>query len=167
MELLLKNKLPRGTLLPHLFIHPSLMVSLNGTIILYISPFDDFTFNIMNTENFWTIFIELLLVEIEGTSIHKSSKFWHGHSVSYKQVLPKTNLLNYFACLRAHISTCLTCWRAHVPTCLACFCAQVVQGLTCSPANVPTCSRAITSNNKNKFSMMFPWIFGTFFLSFS
>ena len=119
MELLLKNKLPRGTLLPHLFIHPSLMVSLNGTIILYISPFDDFTFNIMNTENFWTIFIELLLVEIEGTSIHKSSKFWHGHELTCLHapradllMCQRTSRIYFLACRRALLAYVLTYQRA-------------------------------------------------------
>ena len=60
----------------------------------------------------------------------------------------------------ANVSCVLMCSRANVP-CV----------LTCSPANVPcvpTYSRAIASNNKNKFSMAcFNKIFGTFSLSSS
>ena len=76
--------------------------------------------------------------------------------------------------LRAPVPTCLTWLHAHVPTCLACLCAHVptcltcLRGcvLTCQRANVPcvlcvaTCSRAITTDNKNKFSITcFPYIF--------
>ena len=86
------------------------------------------------------------------------------------------------ACLGAHVPTCLactcslanlpcvlTCWRANVPCLLMCSRANVLCVLTCSRANVAcvlfapvylTCSRAITTNNKNKFSIKcFPYIF--------
>ena len=58
--------------------------------------------------------------------------------------------------LRAYVLKCQRALRAHVPTCLACLRPQVPCVLTCSCANVPCvpkCWRAITSNNKNKFSM--------------
>ena len=83
--------------------------------------------------------------------------------------------------LRAHMPTCLACLHAHVPCVLTCSHANVPCMLTCSNANVPcvltyscanmscvlmcqralhafcaympTCSRAITTNNKNKFSI--------------
>ena len=59
------------------------------------------------------------------------------------------------ACLRAHLPTCLACLGVHVPTCLACF-AWSRANVTC----VPTWSSAITTNNKNKFSITcFPYIF--------
>ena len=45
--------------------------------------------------------------------------------------------------LRANVSCVLTCSRANLPCVLF----------------VPTCSRAITTNNKNKFSICFPCIF--------
>ena len=94
------------------------------------------------------------------------------------------------ACLCAHVPMCLArlhahqhalhAFRVHVPTCLACLRAYVLTNvpcvLTCSPtclacfscsrANVPcvfcvpTCSRDINTNNKNKFSITsFPHIF--------
>ena len=64
-----------------------------------------------------------------------------------------------FVSLRLYVSTCLACLHSHVPTCLACLRAQV----SC----VSKCSRAITLNNKNKFSMTcFTQIFDIFSLSF-
>ena len=58
-------------------------------------------------------------------------------------------------CLRACMPTCLACLRAHMPTCLACLCAYVHCVL-----GMPTCSRVITTNNKNKFSITcFPSMF--------
>ena len=79
--------------------------------------------------------------------------------------------------LRAHVPTCLcvlTCSRGNVPCVLTCqrtLRAYVLTCLTCLHAHVlcvPKCSRAITSNNKSKFSMTcFTKIFGTFSLSFS
>ena len=60
------------------------------------------------------------------------------------------------AYLRADVPTCLVWLRAAVSMCLGCF--------ACSRANVhcvlcvPTCSRDITTNNKNKFSIAsFPY----------
>ena len=91
----------------------------------------------------------------------------------------RAHVLTCLTCLRAHVQTCLACLRAHVSTYLACLCAQVSTCFACSRPNVPCvlkcsrtcvpkCSRAITSNNKNKFSMTcFTYIFGTFSLSFS
>ena len=64
-------------------------------------------------------------------------------------------------CLRANVPTCLACSRAHVPMCLTCLCVHVItcSCLACSRVNVPcvlcvaTCSRAITANDKYKFSI--------------
>ena len=74
----------------------------------------------------------------------------------------RANVLYVLPCqraLRAYVLTCQCVLRAHAP-----------YALTCSHANVlcvPTFLRAITSNNKNKFSMKcFTQIFGTFSLSF-
>ena len=79
---------------------------------------------------------------------------------------------------------CLTCPRANVLCVLTCSCANVFCVLTCLVAlrayvltcrralrafcaYVPTCSRDVTTNNKNKFSIIcFPYIF-VIFLSFS
>ena len=76
----------------------------------------------------------------------------------------RANVPCVLTCQRALCAYVLTCQRAlralraHVPTCLACF--------ACSRANVPcvlcapTCSRDMTANNKNKFSITsFPYIF--------
>ena len=77
-------------------------------------------------------------------------------------------------CSRAHVPACLAYLCAHVPACLACLCAYVptclayvrAQVIKCSCANmpcllcVPTCSRAITTNDKDKFSIhVFAYIF--------
>ena len=73
------------------------------------------------------------------------------------------------ACLRAHVPTWLACLRAHVPCVLTCSRVEVPCVLTYSSANVsclltyscvnvscvPKCSRAITSNDKNKFSICY------------
>ena len=64
----------------------------------------------------------------------------------------RTHVPLYIVCLHAHLPRCLACVRAHVPTCLACSRANVSYVLTCQ---LPTCLRAIASNNKNKFSMTF------------
>ena len=57
--------------------------------------------------------------------------------------------------LRVHVPTCLACLRAHVPCVLKC---QRVLRAFC--AYVPMCSRAITTNNKKKFSIIcFLYIF--------
>ena len=98
--------------------------------------------------------------------------------------------------LRAHMPMCLGCLCAHMPTCLACSCAHVPTCLVCLRANVscvsicwrdyvlmpcvsrvnmscvPTCSRAITTNDKYKFSttcfpcfsIVFLWLFFAYFL---
>ena len=101
--------------------------------------------------------------------------------------------------LRAHMSTCLacfTCSHANVPWVLMCSHANVPCVLMCSRANVscvsicwrdyvlmpcvsrvnmscvPTCSRAITTNDKYKFSttcfpcfsIVFLWLFFAYFL---
>ena len=78
------------------------------------------------------------------------------------------------ACLRAHVPTFLVCLSALVSACLACLRAHVPTCFACSRGNVPcmlcvpTCSRAITTNDKNKFSITcFPyilWLFFAFFL---
>ena len=79
--------------------------------------------------------------------------------------------------LRAHVPTCFACLRALVRTCFACLRAQLAAlrayVLTCRRAlrafcaYVPTCSRDVTTNNKNKFSIIcFPYIF-VIVLSFS
>ena len=65
-----------------------------------------------------------------------------------------------FACLPDHVSTCLACLRAHVSTYLACLRAHVPTWLARLVAHVSTYSCAITTNNKNKFSVIcFPNIF--------
>ena len=91
------------------------------------------------------------------------------------------------ACLYAHVSTCLACSRSHVPTCLralrayvlTCQCVLRVFVLTWSRAYalrvnvpwvlcVPTCPRAITANDKYKFSITcFLYIFVTVLCLFS
>ena len=78
-------------------------------------------------------------------------------------------LATCFLCLRALVSRCLACLCAHMPTCLACLRAKVPCVLTYSRvsmpfyafrAYVPTCSGAITINNKNKLSIIcFLYIF--------
>ena len=85
-------------------------------------------------------------------------------------------VLKCLACLCAHVSMCFTCFRAYVVTCFACLCAHVItcSCLACSRVNVtrvlcvPTCSRAITTNDKYKFSitcfLTFLWLFFVFFL---
>ena len=77
----------------------------------------------------------------------------------------RTHVPTCLACLRAIVPTCLACLRDHVPKCAACLRTHVPTCLACfawSRANVlcvPTCSRAITTNNKNKFSITcFPYI---------
>ena len=56
-----------------------------------------------------------------------------------------TRVSKSFACFCTHMSRCPACSRAHVLACFKRSCVNVF----C----VPTCSRAITSNNKYKFSM--------------
>ena len=82
--------------------------------------------------------------------------------------------------LRAYVPMRLTCLRAHVPTCFVCSSANVSVCLTCSRVNMlcvltyscvnvlcmPKCLRAITSNNKNKFSMTVLLRFLVLFVSF-
>ena len=82
--------------------------------------------------------------------------------------------------LRAYVPMRLTCLRAHVPTCFVCSSANVSACLTCSRVNMlcvltyscvnvlcmPKCLRAITSNNKNKFSMTVLLRFLVLFVSF-
>ena len=67
------------------------------------------------------------------------------------------------ACLRANVSYVLTCSRANVSCVLTCSRASVPCVVTCSRANVScvlTSPRAITTNNKNKFSITcLPYIF--------
>ena len=65
--------------------------------------------------------------------------------------------------LCAYVLTCQRALHAHVPTCLVCLRAHVI---TCSLANMPCvlcmpmCSRTITTNDKDKFSITcFPYIF--------
>ena len=60
--------------------------------------------------------------------------------------------------LRAHVPTYFTCSRIHVLTCLTC-------SRTSVPC-VPTGVRAITSNNKNNFSIYVLLRFVVLFLSF-
>ena len=79
----------------------------------------------------------------------------------------------YQRALRAHVLTCQHVLRAHVPTFLACSRANVSCVSTCSRTSlpcalcVPTCSRAITTNNKAKFSITcFPYTFWLFFVFF-
>ena len=78
-------------------------------------------------------------------------------------------MLMHLACLGVHVPMCLACSRAHVPCIL--FSAHLTTCLACSCANVscmPMCSRSITMNNKDKFSIIrFPyilWLFFDFFL---
>ena len=83
----------------------------------------------------------------------------------------RTHLPTCLVCLRAPMPTCFACLRAHVPTCLACLHAQWQRALRAYVltrqlalralrAYVPTCSRAVTTNNKNNFSTIcFPYIF--------
>ena len=90
-----------------------------------------------------------------------------------KQVLKSlVSLLNcVLTCSRANMFCVLPCSRANVRCVRTCLRVNVSYVLTCLCANapcVPTCSRAITLNNKSKFSMTcFTQIFDTFSLSFS
>ena len=77
------------------------------------------------------------------------------------------------ACLRVHVLTCLACLRAHVTMCFTYTRANVSCVSTCSRTNmpcvfcVPTCSGAITTNDKDKFSITcFPYILWLFFVFF-
>ena len=94
-------------------------------------------------------------------------------------------VLTCLACLRADEPTCLACLPAHVPTYLVCLCAHVLTCFACSRAHMPTCLaslhahalrahvltylawfaclRALTTNNKDKFSIIYLIIF-CFFL---
>ena len=73
----------------------------------------------------------------------------------------RTHVPTCLACLPAHKPTCLACSRAHVPMCLACLRDHMItcSCLTCSRVNVPcvlcvpTCSRAIITNDKYSFSI--------------
>ena len=74
-------------------------------------------------------------------------------------LLSLLHMRTWFVCLRALVPTCFACLRAYVLTCqcvLLAFCAYV-----------PTCSRDVTTNSKNRFSIIcFPDIF-VIVLSFS
>ena len=72
------------------------------------------------------------------------------------------------AYLHAHVSMCLLCSHVHVTMCLACLHAHMITGscLECACVNVPcvlcvpTCSCAITTNDKHRFSITwFPNVF--------
>ena len=60
-------------------------------------------------------------------------------------ILIKCCFITFQCVFHAYVPTCLACLRTHVTTYLLCLCAHV----PCVPC-VPTCSRAVTSNNKNK-----------------
>ena len=65
--------------------------------------------------------------------------------------------------LRAYVLTCLACLHTYVPCMLTCQCALYVYVLTCQhPCMLcmSTSSHAITTNDKDKFSITcFPYIF--------
>ena len=69
------------------------------------------------------------------------------------------------ACLRANVPYVFTCSRANVPCVLTCqrvlgaYLLMYQRALRAFGAYVPTCSRAITTNNKNNCSICFPYIF--------
>ena len=72
----------------------------------------------------------------------------------------RAHVPTYLACLRAYVLTCKRDLRAYVVTC------QPAVVLTCSRPNMPCllyvrmCSRAITLNDRDKFSITcFPYIF--------
>ena len=91
---------------------------------------------------------------------------------------PRGNVPCVLTCSYASVSCVITCSRVSVPCMLMCSHGNVSCVLTYSSANAfgmlmcsrvempcvlfsPTCLRAITTNNKNKFSVTwFPYIFG-------
>ena len=75
----------------------------------------------------------------------------------------RANVPTCLACSGAHMPMCLAFSLAHIPTCLACLRAQVIT-YSCAKLPcvlcVPTCSRAISTTDKDKFSITcFPYIF--------
>ena len=77
-------------------------------------------------------------------------------SVSCVLTCSSVNVPFMLTCSRANVSWILICLRANVPCVLPCKFKCSCADVSC----VPTCLRAITSTNKNKFLM-------TFFFSFS
>ena len=64
--------------------------------------------------------------------------------------------------LRVYVLTCQRALRAYVLTCqrvLGAYMLMYQRALRAFRAYVPTCSRAITTNNKNNCSICFPYIF--------
>ena len=112
-----------------------------------------------------------------------SFALWEGESAKLRTL--RAHVPTCLACLRAHMLRCLAYLRAHMPRCLVCSRANMPCVFICSCANVPTClvclcarvitclrtnvpcvfcvptySRAITTNGKDKFSIIcFPYIF--------
>ena len=95
-------------------------------------------------------------------------------NVSCVLTCSRANVLYVLTCSRANVPCVFTCPRASVPCVLTCSRANVLCVLVCSRANVScvltwsrtnilcvlTSSRAITTNNKNKFSVTsLPYIF--------
>ena len=129
--------------------------------------------------------MQALLQQILNKYVHKGETRWR----TVEQYLHQFRIPNYglkitfrmrkkiFSSLEKTEPMCLVCLRANVPSRLACYaltCQHVlrVYVLTCQRpvcvlcANVlcvlcrSTCSRIITTNNKNKFSIIcFPYIF--------
>ena len=66
-------------------------------------------------------------------------------------------------CLRAHVPTCFACSRAHMPTCLASLHAHALRAHVLTYLARFACLRALTTNNKDKFSIIYLIIF-CFFL---
>ena len=80
----------------------------------------------------------------------------------------RAHIPSCLAYLHAHVSMCFVCSHPHVPMCLAYLHANMItfSCLKCARVNVPcvlcvpTCSRAITTNDKRRFSITwFPNIF--------
>ena len=92
----------------------------------------------------------------------KKTKCQKSESAKLRALRP--HVPTYFAWLRAHVPCVLTCSRAsvpcmptfHVPTCLVlrAYLLTCQRALRAFRAYVPTCSRAVTINNKSKFSVI-------------
>ena len=147
-------------------------------------------------QNLWLSYIQYLtrhnysnltilcLILISATHFFESVKLCASRAhvpcvLMYQRVLhayvSRANMSSVLMCqcvLHPYVPTCLVC--AYMPCVLTCqhtLCAYVPTCLAYLHAHMPympKCSHAITSNNKNKFSMTsFTQISGTFSLSFS
>ena len=144
----------------------------------------------------WVIFQQLILRDMKPVVFIVRIQSPFSKSAKLRACVLKTcslaNVSSVPTYSRVSVTCVLTCWRANVPCMLTCSCANMPCVFTCWHANVSclstcsclpcfacsrasvpcvlcvsTCSRATTTNNKDKFSITcFPYIFVIVFCLF-